>query len=119
MSDVFGIEGGPQGPENNQGGAKPDAEQKEKEKVPAYRAGEGPQGRYMQYDNEMGAMMLNLPPRFAKYKGDLQEDLMDEFYGAAAGGKEQHKSINEWIGEWIRRKEEEDPDLAQGSEPEL
>ena len=115
MTDVFGIEGGPQGPDGNQGAAKPSAE--EKEKVPAYRAGEGPKGRYMQYDNEMGAMMLNLPPQFSKYKRDLQEDLMDEFYGAAAGGKEQHKNINEWIADWIRRKQEEDPDLVPGSEP--
>ena len=58
MSDVFGIEGGPQGTDGNQGAAKPGAEQGEK--TPAYRAGEGPQGRYMQYDNEMGAMLLNL-----------------------------------------------------------
>ena len=74
--------------------------------------GEGPQGVYMQYDNEMGAMMLDLPARFAKYKGELEEDLMDAFYGDAAGGKTTHQSINEWIAEWIRKKEAEDPDLA-------
>ena len=112
MSEIFGIEGGPQGPDANQGAAKKKP-QAEGEKVPEYRAGEGPQGRYMQYDNEMGAMLLNLPPRFAKYKHQLEEDLMNEFYGAAAGGKEQHKTINEWIGEWIRKKEDEDPDLIQ------
>ncbi len=112
MSEIFGIEGGGQNPDANQGAAKKKP-QTEGEQVPDYRAGEGPQGRYMQYDNEMGAMMLNLPPRFAKYKNDLQEDLMDAFYGAAAGGKEQHQSINEWIGEWIRKKEDEDPDLIQ------
>jgi len=102
MSEVFGIEGG-----GNQGGAK-EGVNLPKEKYPK---GEGPPGRYMQYDNEIGAMMLNLPPRFAKYKADLEQDLMDEFYGAAAGGKEQHRTIDEWIGDWIRRKEEEDPDL--------
>ena len=115
MSEIFGIEGGPQGPgaNQNQGAAKKKPQGEGEEQTPDYRAGEGPQGRYMQYDNHMGAMMLNLPPRFAKYKGELQEDLMDEFYGAAAGGKEQHKSIDEWIADWIRRKEEEDPDLIQ------
>ena len=115
MSEIFGIEGGPQGGQAgdaNQGAAGPSA-QEGKERRPDYMAGEGPEGRYMQYDNEMGAMMLNLPPRFAKYKADLEEDLMDAFYGAAAGGKEQHQTINEWIAEWIRKKEEEDPDLIQ------
>ena len=43
---------------------------------------------------------------------------MDEFYGSAAGGKEQHKSINQWITDWIRRKEEEDPDLVQPDDPD-
>lgn len=74
--------------------------------------GEGPQGNYMQYDNEMGAMMLDLPARFAKYKGELEEDLMDAFYGDAAGGNVTHLSINEWIAAWIQKKEAEDPDLA-------
>ena len=86
MTDVFGIDGG-----GNQGGA---AEGAQKKKGPP---GEGPQGRYMQYDNEMGAMMLDLPSRFAKYKADLEQDIMDEFYGSSAGGKEMHKTINEWI----------------------
>jgi hypothetical protein len=113
MSEIFGIEGGPQGGQGNQGAADPSAKPSGEPKPPAYAAGEGPAGRYMQYDNEMGAMMLNLPPRFAKYKGDLQEDLMDAFYGAAAGGKTKHQEINEWIAEWIRKKEEEDPDLIQ------
>ncbi len=103
MSEVFGIEGG-----GNQGAAREGAPKPKPGPI-----GEGPQGRYMQYDNEMGAMMLNLPPRFAKYKGELEEDLMDEFYGESAGGKEQHRSIDEWIAEWIRRKEEEDPDLLR------
>ena len=110
MSEVFGIDGGGGG---NQGGA---AEGAKKEQGPP---GEGPQGRYMQYDNEMGAMILNLPPRFAKYKDELQEDLMDEFYGAAAGGKEQHQAIDEWISEWIKRKEDEDPDLMRETEEDM
>lgn len=80
--------------------------------------GEGPAGVYMQYDNEMGAMMLDLPPRFAKYKGELEEDLMDAFYGDAAGGKATHQSINQWIAEWIKQKEAEDPDL-QARRPDL
>ena len=71
----------------------------------------------MQYDNEIGAMMLNIPPRFAKYKAELEEDLMDEFYGASAGGNPQHKTINEWIAEWMRKKEEEDPDLLIEDDP--
>ena len=108
MPDVFGIDGGG----GNQGGAKKGANEG-KDAKPDYMAGEGPKGRYMQYDNEMGVMELNLPPRFAKYKHELQEDLMDAFYGAPAGAKDQHQSINEWIAEWIRKKEDEDPDLIQ------
>ncbi len=99
----------PEGPgvQKNEGAAKKD-QQPQKPST-----GEGPQGLYMQYDNEMGAMMLDLPPRFSKYKADLEEDLMDEFYGAPAGGKESHQAINEWIGDWIRKKEAEDPNLVQ------
>lgn len=106
MSEVFDIEGG-----GNQGAAN--SKDGEKKKQPT---GEGPPGQYMQYDNEIGAMMLNLPPRFSKYKADLVEDLMDHFYGAAAGGKEQHQRINEWIADWIRKKEDEDPDLRAGDD---
>lgn len=119
MSEIFGIEGGPQGGgQGNQGAARPKPEG-ERAKRPDYMAGEGPAGRYMQYDNEMGAMMLNLPPRFAKYKADLEQDLMDEFYGEAAGGKDQQRTIDEWIGDWIRRKEEEDPDLLKPDAQDL
>ena len=106
MTDVFGIDGGG----GNQGGAKPGATPRKDDR------GEGPKGRYMQYDNEMGAMMLNLPPRFSKYKDELQEDLMDEFYGSSAGGKEMQRTIDEWIADWIRKKEEEDPDLLDADD---
>ncbi len=118
MTEMFGIEGGPQGGDapRNQGAAA--KKKKAENATPDYMSGEGPQGRYMQYDNEMGAMMLNLPPRFAKYKADLQEDIMDAFYGAAAGGKDQHQNINQWISDWIRKKEDEDPDLIQPDQPE-
>lgn len=102
MTEMFGIEGG-----GNQGAAK--GEQPKKEGY----TGEGPEGQYMQYDNEVGAMMLNLPAHVAKYKADLQEDLMDAFYGDAAGGKDQHQTINAWIADWIRKKEDEDPDFRR------
>jgi len=104
MADVFGIEGG---------GQQPAPKPRPKGEEPKPSTGEGPKGPYMQYDNESGAMMIDLPPRFAKYKRELQEDLMDEFYGAAAGAKQDHQSINEWIAEWMRRKEREDPSLVQ------
>jgi hypothetical protein len=95
--------------EPEQGGNQGAAKGERKESDPIVR--EGAPGRYMQYDNEMGAMILHLPPRFAKYKADLQEDLMDAFYGEAAGGKDQHQSIDVWIADWIEKKEAEDPDL--------
>ena len=102
MSEIFGIEGGgEQAGDANQGGTTPKKPVDGETKKPDYMAGEGPQGRYMQYDNEMGAMMLNLPPRFAKYKADLEEDIMDAFYGSAAGGKEQHQTINQWISTYV------------------
>jgi hypothetical protein len=101
--DVFAAEGGGK----NQGAAK-----KKKQDGPKKEpTGEGEKGRYMQYDNEMGAMMVDIPPRFAKYKGELEEDLMDAFYGDQAGAKQTHQTINEWIADWMKKKEQEDPSL--------
>ena len=115
MPDVFGVEGA--------GAAKPDPTRKPKK--PAGRgepdvlhgsmnprAGEGPKQRYTQYDNESGAIMVNLPDRFAKYKRELEEDLMDEFYADPAGGASNAKSIDDWVKDWIERKERDDPDAA-------
>ena len=113
MPEDFGIEGGGTEPAPK----RPDSEQPPQPPKPGQWPGEGPQGRYMQYDNATGAMMLNIPARFAKYKHELQEDLMDTFYGAAAGGKDTHQTIEEWIAEWMRRKEKEDPSLIQRDEP--
>lgn len=113
MPDVFGVEGGGQVPSPRKPGAP---EQPPAPPKPGEYPGEGPQGRYMQYDNDSGAMMLNLPARFAKYKRELQEDLMDAFYGEAAGGKDQHQTIEQWIADWMRKKEEEDPSLVQRDE---
>ncbi|MCO5170850.1 MAG: hypothetical protein M9894_31360 [Planctomycetes bacterium] len=103
MSDVFD----PEGSKKNQGAAakKPgDAPQKPP-------TGEGERGRHMQYDNEWGAMMIDIPPRFAKYKAELEEDLMDAFYGDTAGAKQTHQTINEWVADWMKKKEQEDPSL--------
>jgi hypothetical protein len=108
MPDVFGVEGGGQAPPPEKKSQEPKGPPK-----PGQYPGEGPQGLYMQYDNYSGAMMLNLPARFAKYKRELQEDLMDEFYGSAAGGKDQQQTIDQWIAEWMRKKEQEDPSLIQ------
>ncbi|MBI3722872.1 hypothetical protein HY251_02790 [bacterium] len=117
MPDVFGTESGPPGAK------KPDPGKKKKppsrgepdmlygSMEPA--AGEGPRGRYFQYDNESGSMMIDLPARFAKYKGELEEDLMDEFQGEPAGAAESGKTIDAWIKAWIEKKEKEDPDLAK------
>lgn len=102
MSDVFDPQGG-----KNQGAAS--KRPGEGPKQPP--TGEGEKGRYMQYDNEMGAMMIDLPPRFAKYKAELEEDLMDAFYGDTAGAKQTHQTINEWVADWIKKKEQEDPSL--------
>ena len=101
MPDVFGIEGGgnPADRNQNQGAAKNPRKGEE-----GLLTGEGAEGRYMQYDNEAGAMILNIPPHLAEFKGDLQEDLMDAFYGEAAGGKEMHTSIDAWIANWIEEK---------------
>lgn len=105
MSEIFGPDGGPR----REGAAK------KKPAAPPKKppTGEGEQGRYLQYDNEMGAMMVDLPPRFAKYKGELEEDLMDAFYGAEAGANQMHKTIDEWLAEWMKKKEQEDPTLRE------
>jgi hypothetical protein len=103
MSEIFG----PDGSGKNQGAAK-----KPKGEGPGKPStGEGEKGRHMQYDNEMGAMMIDIPPRFAKYKAELEEDLMDAFYGDSAGAKQTHQTINDWVAEWCRKKEQEDPTL--------
>ncbi|MGE0712497.1 MAG: hypothetical protein AB7N76_01460 [Planctomycetota bacterium] len=105
MANVFDPELG-----GNQGAAR----EPRKATDPIVR--EGKPGRYMQYDNEAGAMILNLPEKFRKYKAELQEDLMDAFYGESGGGKDQHQTIDEWIAEWIARKEAEDPELRREAE---
>lgn len=102
MGDVFDPEGG-----KNQGAAS----KRPGEGLKKPPTGEGEKGRYMQYDNEMGAMMIDIPPRFAKYKAELEEDLMDAFYGDSAGAKQTHQTINEWVADWMKKKEQEDPSL--------
>jgi hypothetical protein len=76
------------------------------------RAGEGPRGRYVQYDNESGEIMVNLPAKFGRFKRELEEDLMEEFYGEPTGAAEGGKSIDTWIQAWIDKKVEEDPSLG-------
>jgi hypothetical protein len=118
VPEVFGIEGGAGGPAK-----KPDPS---KAKKPASRgepdvlygsmkpdAGETKAGRYVQYDNETGAIMVNLPPRFAQYKRELEEDLMEEFYGEPSGAAEGTNSLDRWIAQWIEKKEKEDPSLTR------
>ena len=65
------------------------------------------------YDNDSGAVMLNLPPGFSKYKADLEEELMEEFYGEAAGGVGAHQTIDAWVKDWIERKAKEDPSVLE------
>lgn len=122
MPDVFGTEGA---------GADPAGKKKKKKKVPPIggkaetrgdpdilygsmdpRAGETKPGRYVQYDNETGSIMLNLPPRFSKLKNELEEELMEEFYGEPSGAAEGTTSLEAWVKAWIEKKEKEDPDLA-------
>jgi hypothetical protein len=116
MPDVFGVEGAGGAP-----GKKP-----EDKKKPASRgepdmlygsmkpaAGEAKVGRYAVYDNETGEISIQLPPRFAKYKRELEEDVLDHFMGEPTGGAEGQRSLDAWIKEWIDRKTKEDPDLAR------
>jgi hypothetical protein len=116
MSDVFGVDG--------PGKKKPDPKKAPKKwERPTGRepdvlygsmdpkAGETQQLRYTQYDNDSGAIMVNLPDKFAKYKADLEEDLMDEFLGAPTGSADGAKNLDAWVKDWIERKEREDPDI--------
>ena len=122
MPDVFGIEGGPGAPDprkKKQGDAKKKPSRGEPDMLWGTqdpKAGEHPAGRYVQYDNESGAVMLNLPPGFAKYKADLEEELMEEFYGDAAGGADVHRSIDTWVKDWIDKKAKEDPSVLEGAD---
>ena|SRR5579871_6155164 len=117
MPDVFGVEG----PQRNE-----DPKGKDKAKKPPSRgepdmlwgsqdpkAGETQKGRYFQYDNESGAMIVDLPERFSKYKRELEEELLDEFLGEPGGAAESGRSIDAWIKAWIEKKEQEDPELGR------
>ena len=77
------------------------------------RAGEMKAGRYVTYDNESGEILLNLPPRFSKYKRELEEELMEEFMGEPSGSVEGGRSLDAWVRQWIEKKTKEDPDLAK------
>jgi hypothetical protein len=69
----------------------------------------------MQYDNEAGAIMVNLPPRYAPYKAELHEDLMDFFYGSSPVG-DTAESINDFIRQWCERMEQEHPEIQNVEE---
>lgn len=116
MPDVFGVEGGGGPPRK-----KPDP----KAKKPASRgepemlygsmkpnAGEAKAGRYVRYDNETGEISVSLPPRFAKYRRELEEDMLEEFMGEPSGSADGQRSLDAWVKAWIERKTKEDPDLA-------
>src|SRR5690242_2524780 len=100
MPDVFGVEGGG-GPSKK----KPDPANAKKK--PASRgepdmlygsmdprAGEAKAGRYVVYDNETGEISVSLPPRFAKLKRELEEDLLEEFMGEPSGSVEGQRSLD-------------------------
>jgi hypothetical protein len=122
MPDVFGIEGvGGPGAPRKPGPRKP-ASRGEPDLLYGSmkpQAGEGPAGRYVQYDNESGAIMLNLPARFSKLKHELEEELMEEFYGEPGGAAESSRSIDSWVKAWIEKKEREHPELVQPDEDGL
>ena len=77
------------------------------------RAGEAKAGRYVMYDNETGEIHVQLPDRFAKYKGELEEELLEAFLGEPSGSVEGQRGLDAWGKEWIDRKTKEDPDLAK------
>ena len=116
MPEVFGIEGGGASGKDDPRAKKPgDKPASRGEPDMLYgsmdpRAGEGPQGRYVQYDNSSGAIMVNLPPEMSKWKHELEEDLMDEFYGEPAGAADANRTLDAWVKSWIERKEKEETD---------
>jgi len=121
MPDVFGSEGPVGGP----GKKGP-----EKKKKPASRgepdvlygsmkpgASEVQAGRYVLYDNDTGEIEVRLPQRFAKYRRELEEDMLEAFMGEPAGSADGQKALEQWIKDWIATKEKEDPDLVQPDDP--
>ncbi len=116
MPDVFGVEGAGGAPGKKPEGKKKPASRGEPDMLHGSMkpgAGEAKVGRYAVYDNETGEISIQLPPRFAKYKRELEEDLLEEFMGEPTGGAEGQLSLDGWIKAWIDRKTKEDPDLAK------
>jgi len=119
MPDVFGVEGGGRPGEKKPDGKKKPGSRGEPDMLygsmkPA--AGETKAGRWAMYDNETGEIHLNLPPRFAKYKRELEEDLLEAFMGEPTGSVDGQRSLDAWLKEWIEKKTKEDPDLAKPEE---
>jgi hypothetical protein len=115
MPDVFG----------SQGGGLPAPKKPDPKKKPASRgepdmlygsmnpaASEAKAGRYVTYDNDTGEILLNIPPRFAKYKHELEEELMEEFMGEPSASADGQRSLDAWVRSWIDKKSKEDPSLA-------
>lgn len=112
MPDVFGVEGGGITPKGYKMPKWKDLQRRD------LSAGEGKKHRWFQYDNESGAIMVNLPPRFAPYKRELEEEILDFFYGASPVG-DTAESINDFIKRWCERMEDEHPELKEINEVEL
>lgn len=116
MPDVFGSEGPSGAPDKKKKPAARPASRGEPDMLYGSmdpKAGEARAGRYVVYDNETGEIAVSLPPRFAKYKGELEEELLEEFLGEPSASVEGQRSLDAWVKQWIEKKTKEDPDLAK------
>jgi len=115
MPDIFGTEGPGGAPGMKPEPGKKPASRGEPDKLYGSmdpRAGEAKAGRYVVYDNETGEINVQLPPRFAKYRRELEEDLLEEFMGEPSASADGQRSLDAWVKAWIDRKMKDDPDLA-------
>jgi hypothetical protein len=116
MPDVFGVEGQGGAPKKKDPAKKKTASRGEPDVLHGSMkpgAGEVRAGRYVLYDNDSGEIQVQLPPRFAKYRRELEEDMLEEFMGEPSASADGQRSLEAWIKAWIEKKTEEDPDLAK------
>lgn len=74
----------------------------------AKKAGKAPDaGKFVTFDNEIGEVTLRLPPQFTQYQAELLEDLYDEFFGAPAGDRKVQDDMNNYVAQWLKKKEGE------------
>lgn len=65
-------------------------------------------GKFVTYDNSIGEVTLRVPPEYNAYRGELLEILYERYYGEAAGDPKVLDEMNQFVGEWLQKKAQEE-----------